>query len=66
METGNILKKYSSCFDGVGLLKIEPVKISVKEDAEPVVQAPRKLPYAILNELKTEFDKVEKMNITIE
>lgn len=59
VETEN--KKFSSCFDGIGLLKIKPIKISVKEDVMPVMHAPRKFPYD--SKWIKKLDKFEKKKI---
>lgn len=63
LETGDIINKYKDLFEGIGLLKIKPIKLTVKETAEHVVYLSRKVPYAIQGELKAELDRLEKMQI---
>lgn len=59
----SILSKYKQLFEGMGLLKIKPVKITLKDNARPVVHAARKIPFAIKDDLKSELNNLEKLNI---
>ena len=66
-KTGEDLKKeikslYPELFEGLG--RIGPVyKMTLKENAIPVVQAPREVPATIRERLKEELDRMEKDDV---
>ncbi len=61
-QTNSILDEYPDVFEGVGLM---PGKYSivVDPDVKPVVHAPRRVPYALKDELKVELESMEKKGI---
>ena len=57
-----ILDCYSDVFEGLGCLPTE-YKIRVDKNAKPVVNPPRKIPYALKNKVKNELNRLEKMRV---
>lgn len=57
-----ILENYSDVFEGLGCLPTE-YKIRIDNDAKPVVNPPRKIPYALRNKVKNELQRLEKMRV---
>lgn len=57
------LSEFSDLFDGeVGCVP-QKFKITMKENAQPVVSAPRKIPFSLHDKVKFELDKLQSMNI---
>lgn len=56
------MKTYSDLFKGVGCFETE-YKIQLKEDAQPIAYAPRRVPHAIKNKLKEKLDELVKRKI---
>ena len=56
-----ILDSYSDVFEGLGCLPTEH-KIRLDKNAKPVVNPPRKIPYA-LKKVKNELNRLEKMRV---
>lgn len=57
-----ILTKYAELFKGLGTFEKE-YKILIKENAQPVAYAPRKVPHALKDKLKRKLDDLEKNGI---
>ena len=55
--------EYPDCFGGIGLLKHE-YKIKSKTDAESVIHAPGRVPIALKDKLRHEFDRMKRLDIT--
>ena len=60
--TEEILDSYSDVFEGLGCLPTE-YKIRLDKNAKPVVNPPRKIPYALKNKVKNELSRLEKMRV---
>ena len=59
-----ILQKYSELFSANHLGKISYVhKINLKEDAHPVVNPPRKVPFAIKSKVHSEIKRMEDLGV---
>lgn len=57
-----IYKKFKDIFHGVGNFK-QNYNLELKSDAKPVTHAPRKFAISLLDQLKNELNKLEKMGI---
>jgi hypothetical protein len=57
-----ILSEHSETFTGLGSLDGE-IKIHIKEDAVPVVHAPRRVPHALKERLKHDLENMEKSHV---
>ena len=55
-----IIKEYDDVFQGLGCLQGE-YHIKTNPNVTPVVHAPRKVPYALRDKLKTELDRMENL-----
>ena len=55
--------EYPNCFGDIGLLKHE-YKIKSKTDAEAVIHAPGRVPIALKDKLRHEFDRMKRLDIT--
>ena len=53
-----LLSKYHDVFSGLGKLKVEPVKIHLREDAVPVRRPCRRVPIAIRKQFQEELDNL--------
>ncbi|XP_033731758.1 uncharacterized protein K02A2.6-like [Pecten maximus] len=62
LDKSTVETEYSDLFTGLGCLP-DKVKIELKSDAEPVVEACRKIPFALHDQLKVELDYMEKINV---
>ena len=57
-----ILENYRDVFEGLGCLPTE-YRIRLEKDAKPIINPPRKIPYALRNKVKNELDRLEKMRV---
>ena len=57
-----IQEKYADVFEGLGCIEGEQ-HIKIKEDAQPVVHAPRKVPVALREKVKEELRRMEKLDV---
>jgi len=57
-----IFEKYKDVFEGLGELPGVHV-IKLREDAEPVIEACRKVPFALHDKLKAELDRMEDLGV---
>ena len=57
-----VISEYKDIFSGFGGLD-GTVKIQLKENAVPVIHAPRRVPYALKDRVKAELDKMEEMKV---
>ena len=62
MTKDYLLTDYSDVFSGVGMFEKE-YDIVVDPSVRPVIQAPRKLPYAKYDQLKMTIAKLEEEDI---
>ena len=58
----SVISEYKDVFSGFGGLD-GTVSIQIKENAVPVIHAPRRVPYAIKDKVKAELDKMEMMKV---
>lgn len=56
------MKEYADLFTGLGCFDTE-YKIVIRENAQPVAHAPRRVPLAVMNKLKLKLDQMEKDGI---
>ena len=59
-----ILKQYEKCFGDLGTLPGEH-HITLDKNVPPVIHAVRKIPYAILPNLKNELERMSKMGVIV-
>ena len=59
-----ILKQYEKCFGDLGTLPDEH-HITLDKNVPPVIHAVRKIPYAILPNLKNELERMSKMGVIV-
>lgn len=62
---GNILEKYSDMFDGLGQLKGK-YRLQLKENSQPVINPPRRVPFSLQQPLKNEIKRMKEMNVITE
>ena len=60
-----VVKKYTDVFQGMGKLRRQ-YKLEVEENAEPVVQPPRRVPIALKDKLKQELERLQDLGIITE
>lgn len=58
----NIVEQYQDVFKGLGCLPYT-YKIQLKEDATPVIHAPRRVPAPLRERLKKELDKMCQLEV---
>ncbi|XP_048054388.1 uncharacterized protein K02A2.6-like [Megalobrama amblycephala] len=58
----NIVKQFPNIFEGFGALPFT-YKIQLKEDAKPVVHAPRRVPAPLRDKLKQELERMTAMGV---
>ena len=63
MTTQTVLANYHSVLSGIGKLKVEPVKINLREDAVPVQRSCRHVPIAIRKKFQEELDNLVKKGV---
>lgn len=57
-----LLKKYQDCFGALGTLQ-KTHHITIDPSVPPVINPPRKIPFALRDKLKVELDRMTKMGI---
>ena len=57
-----LYEKYKDCFEGLGCLPYS-VKIELKDNATPVVEPCRKVPFAQYDKLREELQRMETMGV---
>ena len=62
--TESIMQEYADVFDNktLGCLPVQHT-INLKEDAKPVIHAPRKIPVAIPSKVKEELDRMQHLGV---
>ena len=56
----------TTIYDGLGLMKCKPVKISLKDDATPYnLTTPRRIPYALAPKVEDEIKKMLKQGVIV-
>ena len=64
IKMNEIRKEFSDVFSDVtGKVKGAPIKIQVREDAIPVIQAPRRIPLHYMSRLESELKKMKSEDI---
>ncbi|XP_055916267.1 uncharacterized protein LOC129949066 [Eupeodes corollae] len=61
----NFVKEFKDVFEGLGCLK-EKCHFKVKCDVTPVVDSPRKIPFALMSDFKKELERLENLNVITE
>ena len=61
MTADTVKQQYPQLFEGMG--NIGEAKIQLKDDAEPVIDAPRRVPLALRDRLKKELDRMEEQDV---
>ena len=61
-NTEDLISLYPDRFEGQGCFS-GTVKLELKDDSEPVVQAPRHCPTRLNDEIQAELDKMEQQGI---
>ena len=61
MTTDTVRKDYPQLFEGMG--DIGEAKIQLKENAQPVIDAPRRVPLALRDRLKKELERMEEQDV---
>ncbi len=61
-KTGTPQKKYEDVFDGLGCLEGK-YHINLKQNVQPVVHAPRRVPIALRDKVKDELARMEKLGV---
>ncbi|XP_057184972.1 uncharacterized protein K02A2.6-like [Triplophysa rosa] len=61
-RVNNLVKQFPDIFEGFGVLPLT-YKIQLKEDAKPVVHAPRRVPAPLREKLKTELERMTLMGV---
>lgn len=56
------MSQYPDIFKGFGVL-LFTYKIQLKEDAKPVVHAPRRVPATLCDKLKQEFNRMTSLGV---
>ena len=59
----HIMELYPDLLDGVGTIKEAEVKLDVDPNITPIVQPPRKVPHAMIQPLKEESSRMEKLGV---
>ena len=58
-----VLSEYKDVFTGLGRLKVEPIKIHLKEGAKPCRSPCRRVPIAMRQKFKDELDSLEHKDV---
>ena len=58
-----ILNKYSTVFDGQGKLNNQQIGLHIRDDAKPVIQPQRRIPYHMRKEVSQELQKLLEQDI---
>ena len=58
----DILNDYPDTFGGIGCLPGQ-YKIKVDPNVDPVIEPPRRIPFALKGKVKAELDRMEKLNV---
>ena len=61
-DKNNVLSAYKDLFTGIGCVPGR-VSIKLKHEAVPVIEACRKILFTVLNEMKTELDRMEETRV---
>lgn len=59
------LSEYKDLFSGIGCLKDYECHLSIKPDATPSVDACRRIPFSLMEQLKEELAMLEKDQIIV-
>lgn len=56
------MKKYNDLFEGLGCLK-EKCRLILKDNVRPTIDAPRRVPFNLLDPLKAELERMERLGV---
>ena len=56
-------EKYKECFEKVGKFKDKQIELSINKDIKPVAQKARRIPYHLRNQVESEIERLEKLDI---
>ena len=60
----DIIEEFKEVFEGLGLVKGRPIHIELDDQVTPFhITAPRKVPIPLLEQLKTELERITKMGV---
>lgn len=59
------MEKYKKMFHGLGQLK-EKCHLQIKENCQPVIEPPRRVPFSLHEPLKNEINRMVKLNVITE
>ena len=60
--TNEFISEFPEVFSGLGKIKGEPIQIAIKDGATPYhISAPRRVPIPMLQPLKAELERMEKL-----
>lgn len=57
-----VMEKYSDVFSGLGCLQ-RKCEFMLRDNIRPVVEAPRKIPFKLMDKLKTELDRMVNLKV---
>ena len=63
VDSIHLTEEYKDVFNGLGKLKNRTVKLHIKEDATPIAQPLRRVPFQLREKVKSELDELLKMDI---
>lgn len=58
----SFVKKYDDLFEGLGCLK-DKCKLILRDDVRPTIDAPRRVPFNLLEPLKVELERMVKLGV---
>lgn len=64
ISVNKVIEKYSDVLNGLGLLQNE-CTFKIRDDVEPVVEPPRKIPFKLHESLQKELDRMLNMKVII-
>lgn len=64
ISTENIVKDNSDMFEGLGLIENE-CELVLNPNVIPVVDPPRRIPFSLYDNLKSELDRMAKLNVIV-
>ena len=59
----HIMELFPDLFEGISTMKNAIVKLDVDQSVTPIVQPPRKIPQAMVEPLKSEFDRMAHLDV---
>lgn len=62
ISSNDIMKQYADIFTGLGLLQCK-CNLKLKENATPIIDPPRKIPFKLYDKLRTELERMVKLKV---